>query len=249
MPIPQGPYVRTGPEAGDGHYQLLPTETYASLPSTAKIGLRSIPPGRTVDALLDEDPPVLSGGGGGWITTDRWGRKSITSWQGVQPYRLTFSALFVARYQGEEDVELFVDEIEAMYAPRGDFNAPRHLKVVGATPGADKTWVMTNLVMKPSLRTAVGKRRIQPFDVELMEFVDPDSVIRATKRAADASNRSRLYTVKGGDTLASIARNRLGDPRLADDIRRANLPALASGDRALKAKMTILLPAGKLHRS
>jgi hypothetical protein len=237
------------PVKGAARPPLLPTENYAQLPSTARIGLRSIPPGRSIDAILDEDAPVMSGGGGGWTTTDRWGRKSITSWSGVQPYMLTFSAIFAARFQGESDVEQFCDEIEAMYAPRGDFNAPRHIKVVGASPGTDKTWVMTSLTWKPSLRTADGKRRIAPFDVELTEFVDPDSVIRPTKRAQDASNRKRLYTVKAGDTLASIAKNRLGDARLADDIRRENLPALAGGDRSLKAKMEILLPAGKLHRS
>lgn len=249
MPVPQGPYVRTGPEAGWQHYSPRATENYASLPAAAKIALRSLPPGRSVEAILDEDPPILRLGGGGWVSTPRWGRKSITSWQGVEPTTLSFSALFVARYQGEDDVEAFVDEIESMYAPRGDFNAPRHIKVTGASPGTDREWVMTDLTMKASLRTSDGRRRIQPFDVVLTEFVDPDSVIRPTKRASDASNRSRLYTVKTGDTLASIARHRLGDARRADDIRRANLPSLAGGDRALKPKMVILLPAGKLHRS
>jgi len=221
---------------------------YAKLPATAKVGLRSIPPGRSVDVILDEDAPVLSGGGGGWVATDRWGRKSITSWQGVQPYQLAFSALFDAKFAGKEDIESDCDELEAMYAPRGDFNAPRHVIVTGASPGSDKTWVINDLSWKPSVRTADGKRRIAPFDIVLMEFVDPDSVIRATKRAADASNRKRLYTVRAGDTLASIAKNQLGDARLADDVRRANLPALRDA-RNLTAKMVIMLPAGKLHRS
>lgn len=247
-PVPQGPYVRTGPETRDGHYPPEVGMTYADLPSTAKMRLTSVPPGRRVDVMLDEDAPVMSGGGGGWIVTDRWGRKGITSWSGVQPYQLTFSALFDARWMGVADVEAFCDEIEAMYAPRGDFNAPRHIIVSGATPGADKTWVMADLQWKSSLRTADGRRRIAPFDCVLMEFVDPDSVIRPTKRAADASNRKRLYTVKAGDTLTSIAKNQLGDARLADDIRRANLPALADA-RSLKAGMQVLLPAGKLHRS
>lgn len=250
MPVPQGPYIRTGPEtaASPGSYPPEVGNTYADLPSTAKMRLTSIPPGRRVDLMLDEDPPNMSQGGGGWITTQRWGRKSITSWSGVEPYLLTFSALFDARWMGVGDVEAFCDEIEAMYAPRGDFNAPRHIRVSGATPGADKEWVMTDLQWKPSLRTADGKRRIAPFDCVLMEFVDPDSVIRPTKRAADASNRKRLYSVKPGDTLTSIAKSQLGDAKRADDIRRANLPALADA-RSLKKGMQILLPAGKLHRS
>lgn len=230
---------------------LILTQNYADLPSTAKVGLRALPPlgTRPINFLLDDDAPVMSQpGGGGWITTDRWGRKAITSWQGVQPYQLEMSGLFVARYQGVEDVEAFCDELEFWYAPRGDFNAPRHVHVVGASPGTGKEWVITNLEWKPSLRTADGKRRIAPFDLTLMEFVDPDSVIRPTARAADASNRKRLYVVKPGDTLTSIAKNKLGDARLADDIRRNNLPALRDA-RSLKPKMTILLPAGKLHRS
>lgn len=247
-PVPQGPYIRTGPEAGDGHYPPLSTDTYANLPATAKVRLASVPPGRAVDIVLDEDAPVLSGGGGGWTTTDRWGRKSFTSWSGVQPYRLSLSGLFVAKYHGVEDVEPFCDELDAMYAPRGDFNAPRHVRISGATPGVALEWLMADLVWKPSLRTAAGARRIAPFDLVLMEFVDPDSVIRPTKRAQDASNRRRQYTVKSGDTLASIAKRQLGDARRADDIRRANLPALRDA-RNLKAKMVILLPAGKAHKS
>jgi nucleoid-associated protein YgaU len=227
---------------------VLPSEVYAKLPSTAKIGLRSIPPGRSVDLILDADPPVMSGGGGGWQVTPRWGRKGLTSWQGVDPYTLTFTALLDAKFAGKEDVESDVDELEAMYAPRGDFNAPRHLRVVGASPGTDKEWLFTGLVWQSSLRTSDGKRRIAPCEITLMEFVSPDSVIRPTKRAQDASNRKRLYTVKAGDTLTSIAKKQLGDASLADDIRRENLPALRD-PRSLKAKMVILLPSGKLHKS
>lgn len=245
---PGNPLIPPVNVANAGDYPPEVGNTYADLPSTAKVRLTSIPPGRRVDVILDEDAPVMAAGGGGWITTQRWGRKSITSWQGVEPYTLTFSALFDARWMGVADVEAFCDEIEAMFAPRGDFNAPRHIRVSGASPGTDKTWVMTDLQWKSSLRTAEGKRRIAPFDCQLLEFVDPDSVIRPTKRAADASNRKRLYTVKGGDTLTSIAKNQLGDAKRADDIRRANLPALADA-RSLKAGMQILLPAGKLHRS
>lgn len=247
-PPARGGQARAVRQPGPARPPVLPTDNYAQLPATAKVGLRSVPPGRSVDIILDEDPPVMSQIGGGWIATDRWGRKAITSWQGVQPYQLTFSGMFVARFQGESDVEAFIDEIESLYAPRGDWNAPRHVKVVGASPGTDKTWVINDLQWKPALRTADGKRRIAPFDIMLMEFVDPDSVIRPTKRAADASNRKRLYIVKAGDTLTSIAKDRLGDARLADDIRRANLPALRDA-RNLKPKMQILLPAGKLHRN
>lgn len=229
---------------------LILTENYAQLPPTAKIGLRAIPPIGTqpIDFILDEFAPVMSGGGGGWIATDRWGRKSITSWQGVQPYTLTMSGMFVAKFQGVLNVEAFCDEIEKWYAPRGDYNAPRHVRVVGASPGTDKTWLINGLDWKPSLRTADGARRIAPFDLTLLEFVDPDEVIRPTKRAADASNRKRIYTVKAGDTLTSIAANRLGDARRADDVRRENLPALRDA-RSLKVGMQILLPAGKLGRS
>lgn len=226
----------------------LPSDVYAKLPSTAKIGLRSIPPGRSVDLILDADPPIMRTATGGWNVTDRWGRKGLTSWQGVDPCTLTFSALLDAKFAGKEDIEADCDELEAMYAPRGDFNAPRHVTVVGASPGTDKTWVINGLEWKPALRTSDGKRRIAPCDITLLEFVSPDSVIRPTKAAADASNRKRLYTVKPGDTLVSIAKKQLGDARLADDIRRENLPALRDA-RSLKAKMVILLPAGKLLRS
>lgn len=219
------------------------TENYSQLPANAKVTLTTIPPGREVKIILDEDPPVMTQTSGGWITTPRWGRKSITSWSGVDPYQLTMSGLFVARYQGVDDVELMIDELEAMYAPRGDFNAPRHVRVSGASPGTDKTWLLNGLNWKPSLRTADGSRRISPFDLILLEFVDPDEVIRPTKRAADASNRKRIYTVRQGDTLASIAKDRLGDARRADDIRRENLPALADA-RSLKQGMQILLPSG-----
>lgn len=228
---------------------VLPNEIYAKLPSTAKVGLRSIPPGRSVDFILDDDAPVMSvPSGAGWITTARWGRKAITSWQGTDPWTLSISGLFDAKFAGKEDIESECDELEAMFSPRGDFNAPRHITVVGASPGTNLTWVLTELTWKPSLRTADGKRRIAPFDVTLLEFVDPDSVIRPTKRASDASNRKRVYTVKAGDTLTSIAKTQLGDARRAEDIRRENLPALRDA-RNLKAKMQILLPAGKLHRS
>lgn len=222
---------------------VIPNENYARLPSTAKIGLRSIPPGRSVDLILDDDPPVFAIGGGGWVTTDRWGRKAITSWSGVQPSRLTFSALLDAKFAGKDDIESDIDELEAMFAPRGDFNAPRHITVVGASPGTNLVWLFNGLDWKPSLRTADGKRRIAPCDITLLEFVDPDEVIRPTKRAQDASNRKRLYTVKAGDTLSSIARTQLGDARRAPDIRRENLPALRDA-RSLKPKMQILLPAG-----
>jgi hypothetical protein len=243
--------VRTpgAPDAGP-----FPNDSYADLPATAKVSLRGIPPGRDVRIILDEDAPVLSGGGGGWVTTDRWGRKSITSWSGCQPYSLTFSGILDARFmttkdgKPADDIERDVLDLEAWYAPRGDFNAPRHVQIVGASPGTDKTWLISDLAWKPSIRTFDGKRRIAPFDIVLLEFVDPDSVIRPTKRAQDASTRKRIYIVKPGDTLTSIAKNRLGDARRADDIRRANLPALGDA-RNLKKGMQILLPAGKLHRS
>jgi hypothetical protein len=227
-----------------------PDERYAALPIAARIGLRTIPPGRSVDMILDVNPPVLSGGGGGWQVTDRWGRVGFTSWQGCPPSMLTFVGVFDAKFSGDPDVEDSCTELQAMYAPRGDFSAPRHVTCVGGPHGTGPmTWVISDLVWQPeALRTADGARRIQAVEVTLLEFVDPDSVIRPTKVAASAAVRKRLYVVKAGDTLTSIAKNRLGDARLADDIRRENLPALAD-PRSLKKGMTILLPAGKLHKS
>jgi hypothetical protein len=223
-------------------------DTYASLPSTAKIGLRSIPPGPpgvgSVDLILDEVAPILAGGGGGWEVTDRRGRMGLTSWTGVDPHTLEFTAILDARFAGKPDIEDDVKELEAMWSPRGDFNAPRHVRVVGASPGTSLEWLINGLVMQPSIRTADGKRRIQPVEIKLLEFVDPDSVIRATKAASDASHRKHRYQVKAGDTLASIAKLKLGSAARADDIRRENLPALAD-PRSLKAKMWILIPAGK----
>lgn len=221
------------------------TESYAQLPYNAKIGLNSVPPGVSVSMILDANSPVVSGGGGGWVVTPRPGRKGLTSWQGVDPFQLSFSAWFDAIFANGTDVEADCNDLMTLWRPRGDFNAPRHVRVTGPIPLSDDVdWLLTGLSWGPTLRAANGARRQQQMDITLLEFVDPDSVIRATGAARSASTRARIYTVKPGDTLQSIARVQLGDARRAADIRRENLPALRDG-RSIKAGMQILIPAGK----
>lgn len=244
--VPQGPYNRVGPETpGAPGVDVVIIDYYAQLPTNAKLTLVSIPPGRGVDMILGPNPPVLSGGGGGWQTTARWGRRSITSWQGIDGLQLDFTCWFDASFSATKDIEAQCAELQSMYAPRGDFNAPRHVRLIGPSPAPDIEWLMNDLVWRPEAqRTNFGLRTQQQFDIKLIEFVDPDSVLRATAQASNASNRSRIYTVKAGDTLVSIARTQLGNAKFADDIRRANLPALADA-RSLKKGMQILLPAGR----
>jgi len=197
------------------------------------ITLISTDPPVAVRALRGDTPPVPVGGFGGWSLVARPRRKSLTQWQGIDPFQLQLS-LVLDGVRGDRSVEADCLTLEQMAQPVGPRLAPPVVTVVGVVPHPELDYVIGDGNAGGGLSwdaapiySRSGYRIQQKVTVTLLEYVAADRVAAtpAAARARQASAASsasaaaaaggkapaaRAYTVRSGDTLTSIAARLLG---------------------------------------
>lgn len=179
--------------------------------------------GLKVRGLRGTVAPSPTGGFGGWTQVARPRRKALTQWDGVPPLEVAFS-LILDGVAGDRSVEADCLALEQMAQPAAARTPPPVVRANGGIPHAELDWVISDLQWDPAPIYATSKKRIrQEVTVHLLEHVAADTVAApAAAAAAKAGGGTKLYVVKAGDTLSSIAAKLLGDHKKWTQIAAIN---------------------------
>lgn len=205
-----------------------------------------------VEAMLGNGSPQVTQGGGGWQEVERGKRVSLTTWKGRAPLKITVPIMFDRFTEGEQglSVEAEIKTMETIYGIDGDKEPPTLvMDSAGLIPydahgHPDKLWVIDGLDWDEPIRNGYGNRVRQEGVVTVLEYIK-DELLKersGAKRRASATKagaKKKIYTVKKGDTLISIAKKQLGDADRWKEISKLNKNIQP---RSLKPKMKLRLP-------
>lgn len=184
---------------------------------------------RTLSVLceLDDGPPRVTDGYGGWNEVDRRGRVSLTDWAGFKPISIELD-LYLDDFDAGKSVEGAIDVLEAL-GGRGRLATGGQPPVLIVNtqgvmpfdahvfPGA--RWVINDLEWDDdaTIVNDYGNRVRAGVTVSLLQHVDDqrlqDRALAARRklRKSEHNGARRRVVAKSGDTLMSIARRELGD--------------------------------------
>lgn len=201
-------------------------------------------PPRSLVVLLGPDPLKLTGGGGGWETVARPHQVGMTLWQGGEPYALQLP-LMLDDFPERGSVERAMRVINRL--ARGDDDSEPGIVEIGGVPLPADEWVIESVDYGDPIR---GVRDLhlmrQPVTLALREYVPPEYVQLRRRALGKPKRKTRVVTVKKGDTPAKLARRvhckwtalRELNPRV---IKRANQKVGTKGDR-FKVGMKLRAP-------
>lgn len=175
-----------------------------------------------VVALLDELPPQVVSGYGGWAVVGRDRRIGLTQWNGKDPLRWAIPILFDG-LTTRTSQELQISRLSRMALPPLQGGEPPVVSVSGSglsSPGPSE-WVIENLqwgtskVIREFTDNGVMARMRQDCVVNLLQYVAPD---RAQFKAIQPGTNNgkkvgwpKSYRTVKGDTLNTIAVKFYGD--------------------------------------
>lgn len=160
-------------------------------------------------------------GDGGWSVTDRPRRKGITEWTGQKPYTMPVQVYFDG-FVNDRSVEAPIEVLRLMQRqPKAGRMEPAVISISGPVPLTRLRWVIDTLDFNADdeiYNEWTGERVRSSVTVGLLEYVGvtllPEPVAAAQEAAAAGAGTSaptsRIYTVKRGDTLSTIAARELG---------------------------------------
>lgn len=200
--------------------------------------------GLSLVVLLGSSAARMTDGYGGWEVVDRPKRTGLTNWKGRPPYKMEVPILFDG-WQAQVGQEIKISVLTRMALPPGAPNAePPTLRVSGAVPRDDVTWVIEAIDFGDNviydMVGGVHVRLRQDAVVRLIEYVKDERIGHRNSPATRASgNAGRSTTVKAGETLRQIASREYRDPNKWTAIAAAN----AIGDpRRIIAGQVLRLP-------
>jgi LysM domain len=201
-------------------------------------------PPRSIVTFLGPDPIKLSGGGGGWEVVGRPHQIGMTLWQGGDPYTVQLPLMF-DDFPERGSVERAVRVLNRL--ARGDDDSEPGIVEIGGVPLPADEWVIDSLDWGDPIRAPSDLRLLrQPVTVTLREYVPPEYLQLRRRALAKPKRRTRVVTVKKGDTPAKIARRvhckwtalRELNPGV---VKKANQPVGRKGDR-FKVGMKLRAP-------
>lgn len=145
--------------------------------------------------------------------------------------------LVLDRWEDRESVEPDIRTLKQMGQPRAPQKPPPELELdYGPIGGGGVTWVIDSLEWGAEHRNQALQRIYQEVSVTLREYVEADVTLTPTEkhkakkggRDRDGKGKSsggatnRIYVVKAGDTLATIAAAKLGRASRWREIAKLN---------------------------
>jgi hypothetical protein len=188
------------------------------------VTITSQSPALRVRALMDADAPVITQGYGGFDEIARPGRRSIVTWQGVPPYRMSL-ALLLDGWRKRESVDADCAALERMASTLRAFQPPPKVRVRGsAVPKSALDWRIDELAWGDVLRNKVGTRLRQRVTLTLVQAVDEGKGVRVSAAAnRRASGRSVVLAAPGGSVaLQRLASRELGAAKRWKEIAKLN---------------------------
>jgi len=180
--------------------------------------------------LLGDGEPKISEGYGGWDVIDRPKRVGATQWNGKPPFQMEVPLMFDG-WADNNSIESVFRRFEEMALPVAERKPPPVLKVTGPIPwGGGNEWVITHIEPTGSLRRRSDGHRVrQSCTVTLRRYVEIERIgqkaasrARGKNKTKGKTGKGRVYIVKKGDTLSSIAAKQLGDASRWREIARLN---------------------------
>jgi LysM domain len=221
-----------------------PGRAGAPTPPPGHVQIYCADPPRSMIALLGPDPVKQTGGGGGWETVARPHQTSMTLWQGGDPYTYQLS-LMLDDFPEHGSVERAVRVLNRL--ARGDEDSEPGIIEIGGVPLPADEWVIDSLDYGDPIRAPSDLRLLrQPVTLAIREYVPPEYVQLRRRALIKPRRKTKVVTVKKGDTPAKIARRvkckwtalRELNPGV---IRRANQKVGAAGDK-FKVGMKLRAP-------
>lgn len=195
------------------------------------------------------DRVQVSGGVGGWETSDRPRLTQVMEWAGT-PLRtlavpIGLSGMADAPGERDTDVETTMTQVEALGRPTKATGQPPVLTVAGPFRHLGLRYVVVALEWDEDtyIAGAHGKRLQQFGILTLQQYVAADVLVTPTKKARKKTKkgkRARTVTVRAGDTLAKIAARELHAAKRWKEI--ATLNGIRDGD-SLRAGRVLKLPS------
>lgn len=178
----------------------------------------------TVTVLQDNEPAKIAGFGG-WETVDRPKGQSFLNWKGQPLFSLSIP-LLLDGWKSQTSIQRDFNIISVMGQPTRNTEQPPRIKVSGpALPlvgyQLGLLWVVDDIDWKESLKDSSGKLLRQPLGLTLLEYAEPDITL-AQKQKKKTKRTSRIYVVKSGDTLLSIAKAKLQSAKRWREIAKLN---------------------------
>lgn len=179
----------------------------------------------SVSVLPDATAAQVGSGYGGWQVVSRQRRIGLTTWQGMDPLRMSIPILFDGVI-GSTSQEIPISMLSRMGLPPLSGGEPPTLTVKGITvprPGP-VTWTIESLnwgtnVIIDTASNGVTARLRQDCVVNLLQYVADDRVSfkglqpnsKTTKTGTSQVGWPKTYFVANGDTLKTIAKHFYGD--------------------------------------
>ena len=171
-------------------------------PGTVQIYCADPPRGLIV--LLGTDPVKLTGGGGGWENVTRPHQTSMTLWQGSEPWGLQLP-LMLDDYAERGGVERAMRVLGRLV--KGDDDSEPGVVEIGGIPLPVDEWVIESIDYGDPIRGVTDMRLLrQPCTLMLREYVPPEYVRLRRRSLLKPRRKTKVVTVKKGDTPAKIAR-------------------------------------------
>jgi hypothetical protein len=214
----------------------------------AFVTLKSTAPNIQLRVLLGADGGKITDGYGLWTTVPRPRRLNITQYDGRNPFGMDLH-IVIDKFRTNESIEVECSALERLALPPRTNAEPPILRVLGAVPHSDLSWVVTEIDWRSVIRRADGKRTRQEAMVKLLRYVKPDRVNTDTaaqkareKGSGGQAPKLKTWKVQRGDTLSKIA----ASPKVYGDASKWRKIADANKIRdpkALKIGQTLVIPA------
>jgi hypothetical protein len=202
-------------------------------------------PGMDVVARLGANSPHYSAGFGGWEITARPRQVGMTTWQGTEPLAMELDLIFDGFGTGQDNTGAPThtsqeDALKALYAvARGDDESPPGIVYVNGIPTAVDEWVVEALDIGDAILDDDGSRVRQGITVTLREWVPPTFLQLRKGALAKSKGKTKVITVKKGDTPAIIARR---EHCKWTDIRALNKRVVTKANQNLKDGSKLRVP-------
>jgi nucleoid-associated protein YgaU len=168
-----------------------------------------------VVALLQDQGAHPAATGAEWEVVARPQKEGVTEWKGNRNRELEL-ALRLDRWIAGGDVERQIDQLEEMV------RTPLTVRVVGPIPYWGVRWAIQTIDYGDYRRDDTTARRVrQDFTLHLLEYVQPDTLVKIPRAGAEPKP-TRTYTIVKGDDLQKIAQKALGKASRWPEIAKLN---------------------------
>lgn len=181
--------------------------------------------GLSVRILLDANSAHMVGGYGGWEVVARPKRVGLTRFKGKDPFRMDVPILFDG-WREDASQEIDIATLSRMSEQPGPQQQPPTIRVEGAVPREDLTWVIetidwdaSNVIWDVQQGTPVRLR--QAAVVHLLQFVDDKLLVTPPSLMINRPAIAAKTTTTGA-SLKKLSQDAYGTPDLWTIIADAN---------------------------